>query len=154
MQAVSGFRKRDQRVSGGRHSDNVAQVVEFKGQSDNERISDQDWLLIQENGSLATLRLNELLKSKRFHRLKASEQARLIQLAQDRAYGRPDPGIKRSVKLTLSAGADATAQALADLTHKARLPEYRTSQRQDADGGQTLENDPTYPTDYSGPENG
>jgi hypothetical protein len=142
---MSGFRKRKQEVSGAEQEAPTSQVVEFTGQSDNERIPDHDWTLIQENGTLATQRLNELLKSKRFHRLKASEQARLIQIAQDRAYGRPDPGIKRSVKLTLSGGADATAQALADLTAKARLPEYRTSQRQDAQDAVEAEYDPLPP---------
>lgn len=147
---MSEFRKRKQRDSGDRLEAQTAQVVEFTRQSEkseNERISDHDWALMQENGSLATLRLNELLKSKRFHRLKASEQARIIQLAQDRAYGRPDPGIKRSVKLTLSGGADATAQALADLSAKARLPEYRTSGWESPQNAPKPKYDPTCPDD-------
>lgn len=87
-------------------------------------IAPETWNLIKENGHLATVRLNEILNSKRFHRLSASSQARLIQLAQDRAFGKPiaQKAVTKSLVIT-----DATARALADQAQRAALPEYRRS---------------------------
>lgn len=110
-------------------ADQVAASVEIEmgeiiplNQPDN--IPSDVWALIQENGRLATERLNELLNSTRFHRLKASDQAKLIQLAQDRAYGRPDPGVKRTIKTVSHEIHDATAYSLRDLQSRLALPEY------------------------------
>ena len=101
-----------------------AEIVQLN-QPDN--IPHDVWNLIQENGRLATERLNELLNSQRFHRLKASDQAKLIQLAQDRAYGRPDPGVKRSIKTVSHEMSDATAASLRALSGRMTLPEYSLS---------------------------
>lgn len=89
-----------------------------------EHVPDDVWQVMQENGRQATQRLQELLTSARFHRLKTSDQARLIALAQERAYGKPDPGVKRSVKVHAHVS-DATALALAKAADRTRLPEYR-----------------------------
>lgn len=113
-----------------------AEIVQLN-QPDN--IPHDVWLLIQENGRLATERLNELLNSQRFHRLKASDQAKLIQLAQDRAYGRPDPGVKRTIKTVSHEMSDATAHSLRLLTDRTSLPEYARSVTQASTGGQVEE---------------
>lgn len=79
------------------------------------------WALVQDNGRLATERLNEILGSPRFHRMKASDQARFIKLAQDRAYGQPgqaNDGNKKGLVI------DITAQEMAKLAKRAELPEY------------------------------
>ena len=90
-----------------------------------EHIPDDVWEIIQDNGRLATKRLNELLTSHRFHRYKASDQAKLISLAQDRAYGKPNPGIKKVVKATIDLGSkDATNASIKNLRDRLRLPEY------------------------------
>ncbi len=89
-------------------------------------ITAEVWDLMQENGELATQRLNEILTSTRFLRLRASDQAKLIALAQNRAYGSPkqnrDNENRRGGKLI-----DATASELGDLLRRASLPEYKRS---------------------------
>lgn len=80
------------------------------------------WLLIQENGRLATERLNEILRSPRFHRLRASDQAKLISLAQNRAYGAPQAPKEDKNKGRF---VDLTADEMRTLSKKATLPEYR-----------------------------
>jgi len=78
------------------------------------------WALVQDNGRLATERLNEILSSTRFHRMKASDQARFIKLAQDRAYGQPGQ-VNDNKKGVI---VDLTAQEMAKLAKRADLPEY------------------------------
>ncbi len=79
------------------------------------------WELIQENGRLATERLNELLSSPRFSRLKASDQARLIALAQNRAYGMPKTNNAAAAANRKRGGAsDVTASTLRNLAERAR----------------------------------
>ena len=88
-------------------------------------ISAEVWDMIQENGELATTRLNEILSSPRFLRIRASDQAKLIALAQNRAYGSPKQNRadnKRSGKLV-----DVTAHELGELAQRATLPEYKQS---------------------------
>lgn len=97
------------------------EVEELNARPDD--IPEDVWKLIQENGRLATERLNEILVSPKFIRLRASDQAKLIALAQNRAYGMPkqnrvDP--KKPGMLT-----DATAHTLRALDNRSRLPEYR-----------------------------
>lgn len=101
---------------------NVVEVMDFRP----DNISQEVWDLIQENGELATRRLNEILHSPRFPRLRASDQAKLIALAQNRAYGMPHnnnaTGSKRSGSVS-----DVTQAELNDLAARAALPEYRRS---------------------------
>lgn len=80
------------------------------------------WLLVLENGRLATERLNEILRSPRFARLRAGDQAKLIKLAQDRAYGAP-----AAPKLDNNKGKvlDLTAEGMRALSSRTDLPEYR-----------------------------
>lgn len=80
------------------------------------------WLLIQDNGRLATERLNEILRSPRFHRLRASDQAKLISLAQTRAYGQPSAPKEDKNKNRF---VDLTADEMSALSKRAVLPEYR-----------------------------
>lgn len=96
-----------------------------------DNIPSDVWALIQDNGRVATERLSELLNSQRFHRLKASDQAKLIQLAQDRAFGRPDPGVKRTIKTVSHEIHDATAHSLRNLQTRLTLPEYSRARRTD-----------------------
>ena len=106
--------------------------------TDNMLIPHDVWQLMQQNGQLATTRLNEMLQAHNFYRLKGSEQTRLIALAQDRAYGKSDAGIKRTIKTTVSVQMrDATAQTLAKLDVRASLPEYNRQRvvKGEADGG-------------------
>ena len=111
-----------------RSADVSAEIVKLNNEPHNDSIPADVWAVMQENGRIATERLNELLTSTRFHRLKAGEQAKLIALAQDRAYGRADPGIKRVVKATANrSDMDATSAALARLSSRASLPEYRNA---------------------------
>ena len=85
------------------------------------------WDLILENGELATVRLNEILSSPKFLRIRAGDQAKLIALAQNRAYGTPkqnriDP--KKGGQLI-----DVTAHELGKLVERAALPEYKKSEK-------------------------
>jgi len=91
-----------------------------------DHIDKDTWDLMQENGRLATERLNEILASPKFTRLRPSDQAKLIALAQNRAYGVPlnyktDMG-KRAGKFS-----DVTATALRELATRAALPEYKAT---------------------------
>ena len=80
------------------------------------------WNLIQESGRVATERLHELLVSTRFTRLRSSDQARLIKLAQDRAYGAPANSKSEQKN---SAYIDVTAEELGSIADKSELPEYK-----------------------------
>ena len=89
------------------------------------------WDLIQENGEIATEKLNQILLSPRFMRIRPGDQAKLIALAQNRAYGTPkqnkvDP--RRSTGLI-----DVTAKELQDLANRTMLPEYKLSQSKTVD---------------------
>lgn len=81
------------------------------------------WELVQENGRVATERLHEILTSERFKRLRPGDQAKLIKLAQDRAYGLPTSAKPANNK----AGAviDMSSEEMRQLADKSRLPEYR-----------------------------
>ena len=84
------------------------------------------WELIQDNGRLATERLNEILASPRFTRLRAGDQAKLIALAQNRAYGQPKTNNAASQASRKKGGAgDVTASELRQLASRATLPEYK-----------------------------
>ena len=85
------------------------------------------WELIQDNGRLATQRLNSLLSSPRFARFKVADQAKLIALAQDRAYGKAKTNSAAIEAKRRSSAVDATAASLNELARKAALPEYRNS---------------------------
>ena len=102
----------------------VGEIELLDGRPDN--IPKKTWDLIKENGHLATTRLNEILRSPRFSRLKAGDQAKLIALAQNRAYGNPvahkqDTGKKRgNMKDVINAELDNMAM-------RTNLPEYRNT---------------------------
>lgn len=83
------------------------------------------WRLLQEAGHVAAERLHDLLANdKGWKRLKPADQARLIELAFNRAYG---PPIKRQARLELSGRvSDAVADSLASLS-AIDLPEYGRS---------------------------
>jgi len=82
------------------------------------------WEALQEAGHAAAERLRELITARSFERLRPAEQARLIALALDRAYG---PPVKREMTLSLSGDVtDAVADSLARLSG-ADLPETRKS---------------------------
>lgn len=105
-----------------------------------DHIDAATWELIQQNGQLATERLNEILRSPKFTRLRASDQAKLIALAQNRAYGMPqthrtDPNKNRG------GFADVTAEALRDKAARAMLPEYRNVPIEDAEVVKDYNND-------------
>lgn len=101
------------------HEQNLA-VIEPMGKPDS--IPHDVWIVVQENGRLATERLNEILNSRQFMRLRAGDQAKLIKLAQDRAYGAP-----QAQKETKNTGKffDMTAEEMNKLSKRAALPEYR-----------------------------
>lgn len=82
------------------------------------------WQMIQENGRIATERLNEILTSPRFMRLKAGDQAKLIALAQSRAYGNPKTSGAGEAKRRVGRG-DVVADELHKLAYRATLPEYK-----------------------------
>lgn len=83
-------------------------------------IPPETWAMLQEAGHSAAERLRDLLQSSSFARLKPGDQARLIELALNRAYG---PPIKREMSLTLTGEvSDATSQILASLAER-DLPE-------------------------------
>lgn len=90
------------------------------------------WDLIQDNGRLATERLNDLLKSPRFMRYKPADQARLIALAQNRAYGTPKSN-RADTNKRRGGMTDVTAASLRGLVSRATLPEYRQTPVPDAD---------------------
>tara|TARA_R110002167_G_scaffold74809_6_gene209113 strand:- start:1162 stop:1569 length:408 start_codon:yes stop_codon:yes gene_type:complete len=72
------------------------------------------WVLLQSAGERAAGKLNDMLSSIKFDRLKPTEQARLVELALNRAYG---PPIKREMSLQLTGNvSDAVAASLASLS--------------------------------------
>lgn len=84
------------------------------------------WEALQQAGTRAAERLRDLIEANSFKRLKPTDQARLIQLALDRAYG---PPVKREMSLTLSGTvSDAVAESLGRLA-SADLPEMRPNRR-------------------------
>lgn len=84
------------------------------------------WAALQDAGQAAAERLRDLLKAKAFERLKPGDQARLIELALNRAYG---PPIKREMTLSLSGNvSDAVAASLARLS-ASDLPEFGQKRR-------------------------
>ena len=98
-------------------------------------IPEDVWALMQDNGRRATELLHELLHSTRFHRLKAGDQAKLIALAQTRAYGSPDAVARERISRR-SGAVDVTAQHLSDLATRASLPEYRRHAAESAAGAE------------------
>lgn len=83
------------------------------------------WDEIQENGRLATTRLNEILRSPRFGRLRASDQAKLIALAQNRAYGNPVAPKQEAASRKRGGTKDVINAELDNLAYRSSLPEYR-----------------------------
>lgn len=81
------------------------------------------WELVQENGRVATERLHEILTNDRFKRLRPGDQAKLIKLAQDRAYGLPSAAKANNTKG--GAVIDMTSEEMRELAGRAQLPEYR-----------------------------
>lgn len=84
------------------------------------------WDVIQDNGRVATDRLHEILVSPRFTRLRAGDQAKLIALAQNRAYGSPKQN--RVDPRKSGALVDITADELRVLANRTSLPEYIRTQ--------------------------
>lgn len=84
------------------------------------------WRQIQDNGRLATELLGQILESPRFLRYRPSEQAKLIALAQNRAYGMPKAAVNTQANGKRRAGSmDVTQHALNNLVSRATLPEYK-----------------------------
>lgn len=102
-----------------------AEVEDLSFRPDN--IDAETWSLILENGQLATLRLNEILRSPNFHRMKAADRAKIIQLAQNRAYGLPAQNKSGEGGKKKAGVGDVTAAELRDLASRAALPEYRST---------------------------
>lgn len=92
-----------------------------------DNIDAETWGIILENGRLATERLNEILRSPSFVRLKAADKAKLIQLAQNRAYGLPAQNKLADTGKRKAGIGDVTAAELRDLASRAALPEYRNT---------------------------
>jgi len=85
-------------------------------------IPPETWALIQQAGHKAAERLLDLIEKPAFSRMKVTDQARLIELALNRAYG---PPIQKSATLALSGKiSDAVADELARLSEQ-DLPENR-----------------------------
>lgn len=99
-----------------------AEVERLDHRPDN--IDAETWALIQENGRLSTERLNEILRSPRFMRLRAGDQAKLIGLAQNRAYGMPQTNRADAGKRKGQVG-DVVAAELRNLVERTTLPEYK-----------------------------
>lgn len=89
-----------------------------------DNIDADTWALIQEGGRLATERLVEILSSPKFMRLRAGDQAKLIALAQNRAYGLPQTNRFDSGKRK-GQSTDVVAAELRALVDRTTLPEYR-----------------------------
>ena len=104
-------------------SENLAAPSETAPESVAKRpdnIPPATWEALSEAGHVAAERLLDLLQSKSFERLKSGDQARLIELALNRAFG---PPIKREMSLTLSGTvSDAVAESLSNLA-SVDLPE-------------------------------
>ena len=91
-----------------------------------DNIPPATWQALSEAGHQAAERLLDLIKAKSFERLKPTDQARLIELALNRAYG---PPIKREMSLTLSGNvSDAVAESLGALAGTS-LPEFSRDSR-------------------------
>jgi len=105
----------------------ASELAELSSPTRPDDIPPDVWSLIQDNGRLATERLNEILNDPRFIRYSPAAQAKLIQLAQDRAYGRANPGVKRVEKRVSHELADATAASLNRAKSRLHLPEYRNA---------------------------
>lgn len=86
-----------------------------------DHIDDATWSLIQDTGRLATEKLWQILNSPRFERYRPADQARLIKMAQDRAFGAV--AAKKEVRRVNSK--DVTAEELNSMAARAKLPEYK-----------------------------
>lgn len=104
----------------------VGEIEVMDSRPDN--IDAETWALIQETGKLATERLYEILASPRFVRLKATEKAKLIQLAQNRAFGMPQSN-RQDTNRRRAGYTDATAASLRELADRTHLPEYRKARQ-------------------------
>lgn len=99
-----------------------AEVEQINSRPDD--IPKETWDLMQENGKIATERLYEALTSPSFSRMRAGDKAKLIALAQNRAYGMPKAA--RAADNKRRGGfTDMTAKELGNLAHRATLPEYK-----------------------------
>ncbi len=143
-------RLRAKRIEGG--DGQVSEAVEITQQINNaasDRIPDDVWATIQACGREGVERLKEELKPHNFSTLAAKDKRALMIFAIERAYGKADPGVKRSVQVQLSAtGNDAVRQSLDALGSKLTLPEYANAAHSPADSDETEENDPEYPPDH------
>jgi len=109
----------------------VAHAEEVRAEIEEDTLRPADipadvWQIVQDNGRLATERLNELLASPRFMRFRPGDQAKLIALAQNRAYGTPKSNSSSTQKGKRGAASDVTATVLRDLVERTTLPEYNT----------------------------
>ena len=134
MSKFKGLREKRRQQEG----EQAAQVIDFVAEISNpvsDRMPDAVWQTIQGVGVEAVARLSELLQPERFNALNDRDKLRLIQLATDRAYGKADAGVKRTVQVNLSAtGNDAVAASLERLNKAAHLPEYRDVTPATSDG--------------------
>ena len=97
-----------------------------------DRIPDHLWSLVQEIGEHGLNRLFEIISSPTFYKYKGSDQTKLLAMAIERAYGKPDAPIRKSVNLNLSSSdTDAVNAALSRLSDNVDLPEYRHSKKQE-----------------------
>lgn len=108
----------------------VAQQIEAEVETEvmsfrPDEIPAEVWETIQENGKLATERLHAILSSPKFMRYRPGDQAKLIKLAQDRAYGLPKSGNTQSSGKRSGIARDVTQHELNALVAKATLPEYK-----------------------------
>lgn len=115
----------DKLVAQAKQAQQVDEAVEIQEMAlKPDDIPAEVWAMIQENGELATRRLNEILGSPRFARLRAGDQAKLIALAQNRAYGMPKTNNAASAGKRRGTSGDVTATELRQLASRAALPEY------------------------------
>lgn len=102
-----------------------AQQAQSAAPDGQEAIPPHVMAILQEAGEEAAQRLLELLRSKRFALIPASQQRGLIELALTRAYGLP---VRRSVNVSIGKDdLDAIAHSLSGLTDA--LPERQVSPR-------------------------
>jgi hypothetical protein len=99
----------------------ATRIEEVTRTSQPDHIDADTWALIQDTGRLACERLYAILSDPKFLRLRAGDQAKLIALAQTRAYG------VAVAKKEARRGRiiDVTAEELRDTATRAALPEYR-----------------------------
>ena len=119
-----------QKIAEAKEAEAVENVEEMSAKPDD--IPADVWNLIQENGRLATERLHQILSSPKFTRLRAGDQAKLIALAQNRAYGNPKVSGAGEAKKKVGRH-DVIANELAQQAYRASLPEYKRAQIEDAD---------------------